>query len=211
MLGSPVFKRALERDGFQESTRNKSDGLYHISASDWDAEAFLTIMQVIHGRNRQVPRTITLEMFTKIAVIEDYYQFGEALDVFRDIWLENLRETGVPKTFCREVMLWICAAWTFDAQEQFREATMVATRHSKTSIDSLGLPIPHRVLGMQWTFFGGTGFDRQQMKSNRSDTKPSKTSFRVYTDCSKCIATLPMFVLPIIPCLSNVDHFYSGL
>lgn len=160
MLASPMLKRALQKNGFRESTRTESDGLYHVSASEWDAEAFLIVMRIIHGRNRQIPHAITLELLTKIAVIEDYYQFGEALDIFKEIWLKDLKRTGVPTMYCREVMLWMCAAWHFGAQEQFWEATMVVITQSKEDVDSLGLPIPRRVLGMERAPFNDMGFDR---------------------------------------------------
>ncbi|KAI4629194.1 uncharacterized protein J4E87_003456 [Alternaria ethzedia] len=85
MLASSTFKRMLAQDGFAESVRNEVDGLYHIMAHDWDPEAFLIVLRIIHGRNKQVPREITLEMLAKIAVLEDYYDFGEALDVFTEM------------------------------------------------------------------------------------------------------------------------------
>ncbi|KAI4696662.1 uncharacterized protein J4E88_000840 [Alternaria novae-zelandiae] len=84
MLASSTFKRMLAQDGFAESVRNEADGLYHIAASDWDPEAFLIVLRIIHGRNKQVPRDISLEMMAKIAVLEDYYNFGESLCLFTE-------------------------------------------------------------------------------------------------------------------------------
>lgn len=149
VLASPMFEKALNSGGFKESIRNKSDGLYHISTQDWDAEAFLIVMQIVHGRNKQVPRKITLELLAKIAVIEDYYVFGEALEMFKDLWFQNIEQTGVPTTHCRDLVLWIWATWVFNVEKQFEQATMVAIKQGKDVISTLGLPLPSRIMGRQ--------------------------------------------------------------
>ena len=69
MSASPWFNRVLRKDGWMQSSRNPEDGLFHISAEDWDEEAFIIIMDIFHLRFRRVPRTITLEMLAKIAIL----------------------------------------------------------------------------------------------------------------------------------------------
>ena len=69
----------LTRDGFAESDRNETAGLFHIDAEDWDAETFLIYLQILHLRNRQVPRIVTLEIMAKMAILVDYYDCGEAV------------------------------------------------------------------------------------------------------------------------------------
>lgn len=56
-------------------TRN--DGLYHVPAEDWDGEALLCVLQVLHLHNSQVPRTVSLEMLAKIAVLVDFYKCAD--------------------------------------------------------------------------------------------------------------------------------------
>ena len=143
---------------FTEANKDEADGLYHILAEDWDAEAFLIVMQIIHGRNKQVPRKITLELLAKIAVIEDYYIFGEALDMFKDLWFQNVEQTGVPTTHCRDLVLWIWATWVFNVEKQFEQATMVAIKHGKDVIPTLGLPLPPRIMGRQYSSSGSMRF-----------------------------------------------------
>jgi hypothetical protein len=77
MLASPWFSRALKKEGWSESDQNEKDGLIHISASDWDAEAFLILLNVLHLRNRSVPDKVSLDMLAKIAVLVDYYECDE--------------------------------------------------------------------------------------------------------------------------------------
>jgi len=148
MLASSTFKRMLAQDGFAESIRNESDGLYHIAASDWDPEAFLIVLRIIHGRNKQVPRKVTLEMLAKIAVLEDYYDFGEALDVFTEVWVQSLPKTSIPTTYCRDLVLWVWVAWVFDIEQPFTLATDTVIRESTESLQTLDLPIPTIVSGM---------------------------------------------------------------
>jgi hypothetical protein len=147
MLASPVFKRALTQGGFAESIRNESDGLYCVEAHDWDAEAFLIVLRIVHGRNKQVPREVTLEMFAKIAVLEDYYNFGEALDPFTDVWVQKLAKVSIPAVYCRNLVLWVWVAWVFDIEPQFTEATATAIKKSTDPFRALDLPIPEIVSG----------------------------------------------------------------
>jgi hypothetical protein len=142
-----MFKRALTPDKFTESVRNEVDGLYHIEAHDWDVEAFLIVLRIVHGRNKQVPREVTLEMLAKIAVLEDYYNFGEVLDVFTEVWIQKLTKTPIPATYCRDLILWIWVAWVFDIEQQFMEATATAIKQSTESVRTLELPLPARVSG----------------------------------------------------------------
>ena len=147
MLASPMLKRALLKDGFAESRRDGTDGLYHVEASDWDPEAFLIVLRIVHGRNKQVPREVTLEMLAKIAILEDYFNFGQALDPFTDIWIERLAKTPIPAVCCRNVVLWVWVAWVFDIEKQFLEATATAIQQSTDSFPTLGLPIPEIISG----------------------------------------------------------------
>ena len=83
-----------------ESNRNPEDGLFHISVEDWDEEAFVIMMNIFHLRFRRVPRTITLEMLAKIAVIADYYKCCESTELFTDMWIADLEtKTPIPATY----------------------------------------------------------------------------------------------------------------
>jgi hypothetical protein len=145
MLASSVFKRMLTPNGFAESVRDEVDGLYHIPAHDKDVEAFLIVLQIIHGRNKQVPREVTLEMLAKIAVLEDYYNFGEALELFTEVWIQRPSQDPIPTVYCRDLVLWIWIAWVFDIEKQFTEVTATAIKQATESLRDL--PIPAIVSG----------------------------------------------------------------
>jgi hypothetical protein len=140
---SPWFSRLLKRDGWMESHRNPEDNMLHISAEDWDEEAFVIMMNIFHLRNRQVPRTVTLDMLAKIAVVADYYECTESIELFVEIWLANLKtKSPIPTTYCRELILWIWVSWAFKWAEIFKQSTDVAIKQCDEPFQNLGLPIP---------------------------------------------------------------------
>ncbi|KAF2872728.1 hypothetical protein BDV95DRAFT_492143 [Massariosphaeria phaeospora] len=149
MLASPWFERALTRKGWTESTRDKTDGLYYISAEDWDAEAFLVLMNILHLRSAKIPRTVTLDMLAKIGVIVDYYECAAVIEIWVERWLPKVKEeVTVPGVYCRDLILWIWVSWVFELPAQFKEATQVAIRESDETIRTLELPIPTMISSM---------------------------------------------------------------
>jgi hypothetical protein len=140
---SPWFSRLLKRDGWMESHRNPEDNMLRISAEDWDEEAFVIMMNIFHLRNRQVPRTVTLDMLAKIAVVADYYECTESIELFVEIWLASLKtKSPIPTTYCRELVLWIWVSWAFKWAEIFKQSTDVAIKQCDEPFQNLGLPIP---------------------------------------------------------------------
>lgn len=47
-----------------------------------NAEALLSLMQIVNGRTRSVPGEVNLEMLAEIAVLVDYFDCLEAVEVF---------------------------------------------------------------------------------------------------------------------------------
>jgi hypothetical protein len=139
---APTFERMLSETNWTEGIRNENDGLYHVPAEDWDSEALLYVLQVLHLRNGQVPRTVSLEMLAKIAVLIDFYQCAEALESFTERWVEHLQvTTPVPSYFCRNLMLWMCIAWVLRLPQEFVQTTTVSIRRDDQELPTLGLPI----------------------------------------------------------------------
>ncbi|KAI0101463.1 hypothetical protein F4776DRAFT_658217 [Hypoxylon sp. NC0597] len=139
VLASKYFKSVL-RGPWKEATEVHSDSCRHIEARDWDENAMLILMQVIHGLNRKVPRSITLEMLAKIAVLVDYYKCHEAVALWSDIWIDQLGDT-VPTTLNRDLVLWILVASVLERGALFKKATKVAVLHCRGYLPTLDLPI----------------------------------------------------------------------
>ncbi|KAM4057676.1 hypothetical protein HRG_009305 [Hirsutella rhossiliensis] len=77
MMASAYFKKMMT-NGWIE-TNATSEYAYVVAATDWDPEALLILMRIIHGQTKEVPRTISLELLAKIAVLVDYYDSESAI------------------------------------------------------------------------------------------------------------------------------------
>ncbi|KAI2463167.1 hypothetical protein F4781DRAFT_440832 [Annulohypoxylon bovei var. microspora] len=139
ILASEYFRRTL-RGPWKEGTVVHSDGRYHISAEDWDETSMLTLMQIIHGRNREVPRWLNYEMIAKIAVLVDYYGCHEAVEIWSDIWI--VEPEFVLRRICdRECILMILITSIFKRESLFSMATNIALNNGTRHLPTLNLPI----------------------------------------------------------------------
>ncbi|KAL1612057.1 hypothetical protein SLS60_000280 [Paraconiothyrium brasiliense] len=158
MLASDWFRRTLTREEFVEASKDPSDERYHISASDWDEEALLILLNIFHVRTRRIPATVSLEMLAKIAVLVDYYELENAEVMERDVrdWIAHVRRSfPIPDSYCRDLMLWICISRVFHMSEEFEKATAVAIKRSEGWIQTLGLPIHEGITCMPATCIRG--------------------------------------------------------
>jgi hypothetical protein len=144
ILASPQAKRMLDA-AWKERNILNSQGLLIMEEKDWGEEALLILMNIIHGKNRSVPKSINLEMLAEVAVLVDYYECYEAVEVYSDMWMAPLRKK-VPKTYCKEIVLWVCISWIFRQPAEFHTATGVALNFSTDPIQTMELPIPERII-----------------------------------------------------------------
>ncbi|KAI1027609.1 hypothetical protein LB504_011711 [Fusarium proliferatum] len=143
-LASPIFK-TMVTGPFAEGKADSS-GFRLITASDWDPEAFKIILNIMHGYNRDVPRSLSLEMLVKVAMIVNYYDCFESVELYTDIWLEGFR-SEVPKVYGRDSILCLFMSWAFSRPVMFRNMTELALRHSQKLIEAEDFPIPADILG----------------------------------------------------------------
>jgi hypothetical protein len=147
ILASPYFRFALNGP-WKEATSVSADGCRNISADDWDPEAFLILMHIIHGHNRQVPRLVGLELLAKIAALVDYYECYEAVEVFAELWLLGLKShSELPSQVGRDLVLWLFISWVFADADIFTSVTSTALQKSLGPLPTWGLPIPQRIVG----------------------------------------------------------------
>ncbi|RYC78626.1 hypothetical protein BFJ63_vAg18500 [Fusarium oxysporum f. sp. narcissi] len=101
-LASSYFKKMFSGP----FTEGKADhaGLRRVTATDWDPEAFNIVLTIMHGYHRDVPRLLGLEMLAKLAMIVDYYECHEIIELYADIWLERLK-SEVPTVYGRDCIL----------------------------------------------------------------------------------------------------------
>ncbi|KAI9900766.1 hypothetical protein N3K66_005028 [Trichothecium roseum] len=87
-LASPVFRKML-RGEWKESQRS-STGMHRVIAEEWNARAFIIVLDIIHGHHRTLPRSVPLELLAKIAAISNYYACEEIVEVFGGAWHARL-------------------------------------------------------------------------------------------------------------------------
>ncbi|RYC58725.1 hypothetical protein CHU98_g7476 [Xylaria longipes] len=131
-LASSYFREALDGP-FKESHR-ASNGFRYVDAEDWDKEALLIVMRIIHGQNRHVPRHLSLEMLAKVGVIVDYYQCREVLGAFVDIWCLGMKSNPLPLSLDRDLIMLLFVSWVFHWGDQFRSVTKLM-QDDCTSLD----------------------------------------------------------------------------
>lgn len=132
---------------WKESTEIHADGLRHWDLGDYlDPDAFVIVMNIIHGRNRSVPQKVDLEMLAKICVIIDDLQCHEATEMFSRVWLMAF-SGKTPSTYCRDLILWVFVASVLREPDIFLTTTRTAMLHSAQEIHSLGLPIRLDIIG----------------------------------------------------------------
>ena len=149
-LASTFFQKSFLDRWNKTIVSSSFDYTYTIDTSEWDAEAMLILQQILHGRDRSVPRFISLEMLAKIAVLVDYYECHEPVEMFADSWIQKLKEES-PGGYGRDLMLWLTISWIFSREELFTEMTKTAIKESRGPLQTMNLPISERVVGKwQW-------------------------------------------------------------
>lgn len=147
ILASKHFRRMMSNEKWMEGIRQE-DGLFYMRPDGWDASVFLILLNVLHLRNRSVPRVIDLETMAKVAVLADFYKCEEAVEICATMWIEDLKtKQPIPTSYCRDLMLWMCVARVFGLSREFKQTTAIALFHSKESICTLGLPIWPTIAG----------------------------------------------------------------
>ncbi|KAI3567930.1 hypothetical protein IWW34DRAFT_776182 [Fusarium oxysporum f. sp. albedinis] len=141
---SSYFKKSLSGDW--KETEPEPGDKWTLTANDWDGEAFLLLMRILHHKTREVPRAIGLERLAKIAVLVDYYGCHEAVEPWAETWISNIDEEMTESFYSRDLLLKLTIAWVFSDKKRLRSLTNTAIRTSRGPIPTLGLPIPYQVV-----------------------------------------------------------------
>ncbi|KAF7122567.1 hypothetical protein CNMCM5793_000592 [Aspergillus hiratsukae] len=145
-LSSPQFARTLH-SGFQGSHDLQKTGHLELKIENWDPAAFLALMLILHGRTRLVPREMTLSKLADFAVLVDYYECYEVVEVFTDMWLGGLRMWSWLPTSLAQAEKALFTAWVFQHRQMFEGACRYL-RGNLTARFCCELPVPRRVCGM---------------------------------------------------------------
>ncbi|RKL01702.1 hypothetical protein BFJ71_g5031 [Fusarium oxysporum] len=128
----------------------ESYGLHHWKFEGiFNAEAFELVLKIIHGKTRDVPRNVKLDLLADIATIVDDLECHEAVAFFSTNWLfgwpvgwpstEELRDKPLAQL--------ILASFVFEHASLFKTSTKMAIRHNIDFISTYELPIRADVSG----------------------------------------------------------------
>ncbi|KAG6312433.1 hypothetical protein E4U22_001813 [Claviceps purpurea] len=161
-LASPVFKTMLNgswKEIAPPSSRSKKsrkarkplkNGLdipshYELTATEWDDEVFLMLMNIIHGRNTLVPLSVDLFTLVKMSVLVDYFQCQEVTQVVVGLWIDKLSDK-LPTTYGRDCVIWMFVSWVFSRSDIFEKMTLLAIRTCEGGLGKINLPFPPNLL-----------------------------------------------------------------
>ncbi|PGH27770.1 hypothetical protein AJ80_00558 [Polytolypa hystricis UAMH7299] len=144
ILASSVFRAMLKRK-FSESNALHMNGSVEVPLPEDDPDAFLILLNIIHGYFGRVPRTIDFQTFAQISILVDKYDMHEAGQLFSHFWFENLKP-DIPKAYTDDIPAWICICWVFNKPEEFKHTTSLALRQGTVEIALGDLPIPSAIV-----------------------------------------------------------------
>ncbi|KAG6234293.1 hypothetical protein E4U25_006054 [Claviceps purpurea] len=156
-LASPVFKAML--NGIWKESAPPSDWSdcqvrYELAATEWDAEDFLLLMNIVHGHSTQVPYSVDLETLGRISVLVDYYQCQEVTQFVAGLWIDKL-SGSLPTTYGRDCVIWMFVSWIFSRSEIFKKMTLLAIRTCEGGLGTIHLPFPPMLLSMATPHLNG--------------------------------------------------------
>ncbi|RDW74432.1 uncharacterized protein DSM5745_07094 [Aspergillus mulundensis] len=146
-LASRYFSRMF-KSGFREGNELRNNGHIELVIKHEKANgiAFLVLMLIIHCRNSQVPRVVSREMLTAFAVLVDYYDCCDAVEVFSDMWIAAIEQGRIG--YVHQALDWLLISWVFSKDARFRESSGVIITACNTTITANGLPIPGAIIDM---------------------------------------------------------------
>ncbi|KAF5684515.1 hypothetical protein FCIRC_3858 [Fusarium circinatum] len=126
MLVSPVFKAMLDGP-FRESSRNE-DGRFEVKTSE------------------DVPKTIELGLLTDIAILVDYYEYHEIVEMFAENWIASIiPEDEIERSNHRTNMARLFISWVFGKSELFDSVVKDLLKVTAGPIKT-DLPLPSVIL-----------------------------------------------------------------
>jgi hypothetical protein len=147
MLASRYFETILTGN-FNEAIAFRTHGHVTIPLQD-DLDTMVILLNIIHGAGRKVPRQVSLEVLSKLAVLVSKFEMLETVEFFSDTWIDNLQRGGLPKSYNENVLPLVFVFWVFDRPAEFKDMTRLAQRETteKLEDDVRDIPILHSIIG----------------------------------------------------------------
>ncbi|KAH8597767.1 hypothetical protein B0O99DRAFT_684479 [Bisporella sp. PMI_857] len=140
-LASEVFRAMLQPNTFKEGTELATSATAEISLPDDDPDAFLILLNIIHGQTRDIPRKVELLLLSKIAVLVDKYRLHKAVIFFSDTWVDAITSELQVCHDIDHLYHWIHVSYVFSREDEFNTATSYAIARSTASFGGVGMPL----------------------------------------------------------------------
>lgn len=146
-LASEVFS-ALLQPNFKEGQVLQATGKLELPLPDDNPAVLEILLNIIHGRTKDIPRKMHIHTMASLATLADKYQMAEAMELFVELlWKPSLQESR-PKTYDDDLVSWLTVAWIFKWPDEFKHFTRLAVREGSGALNKAILPVPERVLSM---------------------------------------------------------------
>lgn len=120
---------------------------YALIANEWDEEALLIVMKIVHGQTWDVPRSMNLELLTKIALVVDYYQFHQVIEPwYTNIW-PRITNFDVSQGYNKDFASRLFIHWVFSDADEFADLTKKIIRESREPLRAWNLALPMDIIG----------------------------------------------------------------
>lgn len=130
---------------FKEASK-EDDGFYHWKFGDlFDAEAFELVLKIIHGKSRNIPRTVSLDLLAAMASIVDDLECHDTIAFFSQGWI--LAYGNITPASTKTLAQLILVSFVFENARIFKTASRLAIIHSRGTVSSYELPIRVAIMG----------------------------------------------------------------
>jgi hypothetical protein len=146
MLASQYFQTILTGN-FNEAITLRTEGHVSIPLSV-DLDIIIILLNIIHGFSRKVPRQVSLEELSKLAILVSSFGMLETVQFFSDTWIDHFQREGLPKSYNENVLPLLYIFWVFDRPSEFKDMTRITQRQCDENLDKdvLDVPIPRSII-----------------------------------------------------------------
>jgi hypothetical protein len=149
ILASPTFCTSLDSGTFPEGRMLQTEGSVAVELPDENPDVMAILMNVVHGQTRKVPRHVSLEILTKLAVTVNHRQMQEVVELFSDTWIKNLKPNAITDSSTQELLSWLFIFWVFQKEDNFSRISQTLERESDDNLEDeadAGPPIPASII-----------------------------------------------------------------
>ncbi|KAJ4115357.1 hypothetical protein NW768_011209 [Fusarium equiseti] len=113
---------------------------------EFDLEPLTIVLNIIHGKTRDIPETVTLNLLADIASIVDYLECHDALTFFGRNWLSRYSTINLLCFMDKTLAQLIHISFVFENAALFENVTRIAIKSSSQVVPTYNLPIQADVL-----------------------------------------------------------------